>query len=513
MRKNGKWKAGTAAGVAAIMIFCHGDPVWGLAGQREDGLQKIEMDYLIRNREENRRLFMEIVSQNQGPDRCEFYVTGVDYVPDTLVIAQTYPQVTEISNTVLEEYLKDGHRYTKCRVGFSWQYEVEGCIHRWEFEVLEENTCLTCGKERIWCDICGSEEYAALPAMGHMDRDGDSLCDRCGARFLEQREGDMIRVLYENPEGSMGLDFVCVEENFRGGMLYMCREPLEIAGPEENIRWWLRMNFENYISVRSACRDVFIADREGKLIEEGEWKEGQEVWPAILLDPPVTGKTAEKRAWFGGDIQIRTIGDENYLFRCIDEDYGDSNSNYQKTALFLCDTVIRSDIDSTNTQRSVLEFGKDNNYKSSKIRQWLKERTYENRFDLMDVYTGVNSAFLGKTGDMKFGQTDGGGLQQKEIPFQLMEDGMFLLSVEEALKYREDIWRFCGSDRENPESQVSPYSRGYWLRTPVFDADADEKFQYGEQVYVVDLERGCLRTAGIDDGSIGIRPVFCVPQI
>ena len=272
------------------------------------------------------------------------------------------------------------------------------------------------------------------------------------------------------------------------------------------------MDFENYISVRSACLEVFMADKNGELIGEGDWKEGQEIWPAILLNPPVTGETAEKREWNTGDIQIRTIGEKNYLFRCVDEDYGDSNSNYQKTALFLCDTVIRSDIDSTDTQNIVLTFGEDNNYKTSKIRLWLKKKTSGSRFDLMDVYTGVNSAFSGKTGDMKFSQTDGEGLKMREIPYQLMEDGMFLLSVEEALKYREALWRFSGSEEENPESQESPRSRGYWLRTPVFAADESREFQYGGQAYAVDLERGCLRPADVNDGSIGIRPAFCVPR-
>ena len=509
LRKNIKWKTCAAAGIAAFMVFCHGDPPLQAIGT-ETGAE--ECQNFVRNFAENRRLLMELVSGNQETGRHEFCVEGEDYVPDTLVIAQTFPQVSSISNTVLTEYRRDGHRYTRCRIGFEWNYEEKNCVHRWNTEILEENDCLTCGRERIWCGQCGREETAVLPAMGHMDRDKDALCDRCGARFLEQKAGDILRVLYETPGSSTWLNFICRDENYEGGMLYVCEEPFELDGPEETIRWWLRMDFENYISVRSACRKVLMADQNGRIIEDGEWKSGQEIWPAVLLETPVTGETAEQQAWETGDIQIRTIGKENYLFRCVDEDYGDSNSNYQKTALFLCDTVIRSDIDSTNTQKTILEFGKDNNYKTSKIRQWLGKKTFGSRFDLMDVYTGVNSACFGKTVDMEFGQTDGGGLLRQELPYQLIEDCMFLLSVEEALKYVEYLWRFAGSEEQNPETQLSPYSRGYWLRTPAFEKDGNGNFQYGEQIYTVDLENGCLRPVDIHDGSMGIRPAFCVPQ-
>ncbi len=55
-----------------------------------------------------------------------------------------------------------------------------------------------------------------------------------------------------------------------------------------------------------------------------------------------------------GDVQYRAIGNKIYLFRCIDEDYEDSINNSQKAALFLCDSVIRSDIMGTSKK---LNFG------------------------------------------------------------------------------------------------------------------------------------------------------------
>lgn len=476
--------------------------------------------YQVRSPAENRRLFMELVSGSTGPGRHEFYVTGEDYIPDSLVIAQMFPEAVDISNTKLREYSEGGHLYAECRIGFRWSREPQSCAHIWDREVLVDNTCLSCGRERIWCRRCGLEEDAYLPAVGHLDRDQDSLCDRCGVRFLEQKAGDIIRVLYEDPGSSAWMNFICMEE-LEKGVLYVSEEtwindiilkPGEApeAATEERVMQWLRMGFENHISVRSACLGLFLADNTGKVLEEGAWKPEYGIRPALLLEPPSVGDRAEKMAWYPGDVQIRSLGGKNYLFRCVDEDYGDSISNYQKTALFLCDTVIRSDIDSTDSQKTTLEFGKNNNYKSSGIRRWLAKNSEECQFDLMDVYTGVNSAFTGKSEDMAFSQTGGDRLKKWELPFQLLKDRMFLLSVEEALKYREVLWKFSGSELDNPESQLSPYSRGYWLRTPVYGGEMDTV--YGDQIYVVDLEEGCLRPADVRDTAIGIRPAFCVPQ-
>lgn len=530
MKKSKIWRSCAAAGLVSAMVFCRGTPVWGrpaagfasTAGESREDAYPVRNHMMVRNRAENRRLLMELASGNQEAGRHEVYVTGEDYVPDTLVIAQMFPKVINISNTVVNEYRRNGHLYTECRIGFQWQWDTDSCTHDWQAERLEESSCLTCGKERIWCSRCETEREAVLPAMGHQDRDHDSLCDRCGSGFLEQKNGDRIQILYETSGSSMQLNFTCVDEEYKGGVLYLCDEPFEVQdicvengmsfeSREEKIRWWLRMEFENCISVRSACREVLLADAKGQIVKEGEWKE-ETFYPAVILEKPVIGETAEKAEWKIGDLQIRSLGEKNYLFRCVDEDYSDANSNYQKTALFLCDTVIRSDVDSTDSMKIILKFGNENNYKSSKVRFWLNKNSFESRFDLLNVYTGVNSAFLGKTGDMAFGQTEPAGLKPKEISFQLMEDGIFLLSLEEALEYRDELWRFAGSERENPESQLSPCSKGYWLRTPVFKTGEDGSFRYGDQVYVVDLERGCLRPAEVSDGSMGIRPAFCVPQ-
>ena len=85
-----------------------------------------------------------------------------------------------------------------------------------------------------------------------------------------------------------------------------------------------------------------------------------------------------------------------------------------------------------------------------------------------------------------------------------MSDRMFLLSVEEALKYRKELW--------DTVSEESPYSRGYWLRTPVYQEGENGGFIYGTEAYAVDLRDGTIGPAEVSDGSFGLRPAYCLPQ-
>ena len=474
-----------------------------------------ENGYLVRSREENRRLLMELVSDSGPEGRTEVFVTGEDYVPDSLVIAQMFPDVQNISNTVMEEYERDGHRYVRCRIGFERKAEETSCSHVWTGEVLEEPACLTMGKARIACGRCGAKFTAALPANGHADTDGDSLCDACHGRCVEQKAGDEIRILYEGQEGAVPLTFCCADEDYGGGMLYVSTASVSpgLSGDwgEEEARIWLTMDFANQISIHDACRDVFLADQDGKPVGHGQWKKEDGIWPALVLDVPVTGEEAEKAFWETGDFQIQRIGGKPYLFRCIDGDYKDSSSNHQKSALFLCTSVIRSDIDSTDSQKIITTFGDTNNYKKSAVRRWLSENGSENGFGIRKTYIGVNSAFFGKTEEGGFSDMDVSELLRYELPYQEMADSMFLLSVEEAEAYREFLWDF-GPLGDGPEAEISPYSRGYWLRSPAFLSDGSGAFTDGAFAYAVDLEKGWIGPESVSDGSIGIRPAFCVPQ-
>ena len=76
--------------------------------------------------------------------------------------------------------------------------------------------------------------------------------------------------------------------------------------------------------------------------------------------------------------------------------------------------------------------------------------------------------------------------------------------MEEALEYREELW--------DTVSEESSYSRGYWLRTPVYQEGENGGFTYGTEAYAVDLRDGTIGPAEVSDGSFGLRPAYCLPQ-
>ena len=119
---------------------------------------------------------------------------------------------------------------------------------------------------------------------------------------------------------------------------------------------------------------------------------------------------------------------------------------------------------------------------------------------------------MGSTVAGAFSQTSGRELARHDIGFQLMNDQLFCLSLEEALAYREYLWRFDSGD-DNPQSQVSAYSQGYYLRTPFYLQDENGKFIYNQQIYGVDLVNGCLRPVRTDSETYGVRPAFALSQM
>ena len=180
--------------------------------------------------------------------------------------------------------------------------------------------------------------------------------------------------------------------------------------------------------------------------------------------------------------------------------------NSQKTALFLCDSVIRSDVMGASKK---LNFGDNNNYKYSKIREWLQDNATDSLF-LSDTYVGITKSFLGSTGKGTYEQFHDSSIMGFDRLYQSMEDKIFILSVEEALKYRDYLWTFDGSDTNNSESQISAYSKGYYLRTPQDGGLTD--FWYGNGIYTVSLTDGNIQPVDVTETSIGIRPVMTVPQ-
>ena len=242
--------------------------------------------------------------------------------------------------------------------------------------------------------------------------------------------------------------------------------------------------------------------------------------------------TLERIHWEIGDLQARELDGNTYLFRCIDQNYSDSRANHQQSALFLSESVIPADYGSDYKVKQfadgshkyvfqagpIVNFGKSNDYKYSAIRKWL-DQSADQIFQPNKTSIGVDYAYMGKTAVQEFSQFDSNDLKSYYIGSQKMTQSLFILSVDEAVKYRDYLWKFDGSEEDNPESQYSAFSKGYWLRSPMgnsanYDTDS---------VYVVDLVNGNIHPAAIQPEVVGndeldvtttygVRPAFTMPQ-
>lgn len=238
----------------------------------------------------------------------------------------------------------------------------------------------------------------------------------------------------------------------------------------------------------------------------------------------------EKRHWQIGDVQERNLGGVLYRFRCIDQNYGDEADRSRQKALFLCDTVIPADTGSSYSYERMEDgtytyvfhpgplvcFGASDNYKYSLVRKWMKD-VEKDCSDMEEVSIGVNIAYEGITKPGSKKEMSGQGLKSSYIGNQVMMDRLFILSVDEAIKYRSWLWKFEGGEEENPESQQTAFCKSYWLRTPYAGKGEDK-------VYVVDLITENIHPQAIrpdadgEDqelimtGTTGIRPAFATAQ-
>lgn len=237
------------------------------------------------------------------------------------------------------------------------------------------------------------------------------------------------------------------------------------------------------------------------------------------------------RHWNVGDTVTRNIGGKAYRFRCIDQNYADHMDHHKSGALFLCDEVIPANTGSryefeTPGDRNhgyvykpgpIVRFGNSADYKYSAVRAWLSGFA-EEFADAEMVNTGVERGYFGKTKEKCWEQFPEGELAAQYLGSQKMEDRLFILSVDEAYRYRNWLWKFGPVKKRNPETQINEFCKGYWLRTPCGAAE-------DSQVYIVDLVQGNIRPEAVqtkemekqDDemkvtGTTGVRPAFVLPQ-
>lgn len=525
---------------------------------------------VVENLEQNNNRIKNLVSMIDDIEWHYFYMIGKNYTPQSLIIGTAFD--AEYSTVTMDSFSIKDTPYVVVRIGIKRNWNPETCGHTWAFMSSVSNGCLESGKETYQCHKCGQEETILLPALGHKDDNRDSLCDHCEKRAFAQSKGDQIETVLKTSGGELNLSFTCLDDNYQGSgkMLYLADKVLDskvtgVCFIDDNqyntsaLRSYFSLGFDNDLSIGSALQTIRREEPdeifdEAVLLSKEEYERYQlegmipqtnQGWflrspsgngkigavqpdgtyasvtaagntnygarPFILLDKPVTNEKAEPYHWKEGDVQARKVGGKTYLFRCVDEDYSDNQDSHRKAALFLCDTVIRSDIDSDSFNIKKFSFGSDNNYKTSEIRAWLQHNASDSLFNLEPIYIGVNTAFTGSTKSGNYEQLEAGRLISHEIGFQLMKDELFCLSIEEALKYRNILWKFSGAIENNPETQLSAYSEGYYLRTPFYAVDGGS-FKYTDDIYIVDLENGSIHTIKTGSTSIGLRPAFSLPQ-
>ncbi len=239
--------------------------------------------------------------------------------------------------------------------------------------------------------------------------------------------------------------------------------------------------------------------------------------------------------WNVGDVVARTLDGVSYRFRCIDRNYEEEGVGRQQSlALFLCESVIPANTGSEYVYERledgssgyvyhpgpVVNFGESSEYAESPVRSWLGAQEADaDVFPEADV--GVEYGCTGRTDPGSFGRFDRSDLRFCRLGSQILTDRYFILSVEEALKYREYLWNVDGCGEEETAANAGPFSSGYWLRTPMGDGSGGDT----GCVYVVDLVNGNIHPQAVrpdagetDDRElavttpIGVRPAFVLRQ-
>jgi len=361
------------------------------------------------------------------------------------------------------------------------------------------------------------------------------------------RESFLIENRLENDRQILSAASQCLREGEAAGEFWVTGRNYSPEGSILKVFYGDSLEYSSTVEVvweedGTRCERVRFAVRwtDWKENENGSTEDGS-------MDTSQTGQQS-KMYWRLGDTLTREIDGEMYTFHCIDQNYQNRSGAGQTAALFLCDSVIPADTgayyayekqedgsyDYVYHPGPICDFGDTESYKFSRVRQWLDEVSKGS--DLVWVDIGVTNSYTGQTEEAAFEQLTAADLRPKSLGYQKLTGQLFVLSVEEALKYRQYLWRFGAglNEAENPETQIGSFSKGYWLRSPYGGTSLEAEGI--PAVYMVDLVRGVIRPqqvtvrensgeSDIAEGqryesredmawgmSIGVRPAFALPQ-
>lgn len=543
----------------------------------------------VTNQKENDTRVKSLVGQIDDTEEHSFYLIGINWEPNGLVIPNTFDDVV-YSNLLEDTISYKGDTYYIVRMSVVKKYAAEDGehAHRWDLERDTAATCLRKGVQTWTCSLCGEEIETYTPALGHADENQDSICDRCDTRAFAQEVGSEIKTDITIEDSSKRtLTYVCIDDDYQGGMLYISKESIpltdfngygELQYEKSNPRQYFHNGFQNAFSITGDSllgieregnsekdfaailteteaekyKDI-IPQTESFLVRKDDGRgvvginadgsksevfdpdvAGYGIRPVILLAKPDAGIPQETH-WNIGDMVAREIDGNTYIFECIDQNYSDKTENHREGALFFCTSVIPANtgseyvyeeqldgsMDYTFKPGPIVNFGNSNDYKYSKVQKWLAQ-SGDDYYDTEDISIGVDKAYMGATEELRYEDLDEDALLPYYIGHQKLTGRLFILSVDEALKYRDYLWRFEGSDTNNPDTQYGAFSKAYWLRNPM---GTTAEYNETNQVYVVDLVNGNIHpnaikpdTDSTDEelkvtGTVGVRPAFVLPQL
>lgn len=368
-------------------------------------------------------------------------------------------------------------------------------------------------------------------------------------------KGDILKVETGLSDGFETMNFTCLDSDYQGGYLFVADEIIPYAlsvryGASDNdygvsdVRIWLNQYFADTLSVAEELLPVNLPETGDSVsdkvfclsideVKNSAYKEiARKTWtpqrgmryywtrskrenttnqaylvqynghiassrvslteagvrPAFVLGKGKTD-TSQGRIWYTGDTQERIIHGKTYTFRCIDPNYCDAGMN-RAGALFLCDSIIGGDA-------SVFDEN-HNGWEASDLRIWLQEGL-EDSEGIADAVTTISYTYAGKSSDYTVSEKK---FTKRKQPGADTEDKLFCLSLEEALRYGNYLWKLDGSDTDN-FNLAGTYAMGYWLRTP---AARD-----GKLCYAVTYD-GRVTPEDVSSDRIGIRPAYVAVQ-
>ena len=116
----------------------------------------------------------------------------------------------------------------------------------------------------------------------------------------------------------------------------------------------------------------------------------------------------------------------------------------------------------------------------------------------MDTVTTVRYSYSGSTTGY---ETALNRFTKAAVRSGYSTDKLFCLSLEEAVRYQDSLWKLHGADHNNYVN-AGTNTMGYWLRTPVTG---------GDRAYQVSWDSR-ISAEKVSSQSIGFRPAFVAYQ-